>query len=138
MASKRYWSGHILVSSKGFSTPWLSINVSTVFFHGHTLFNDPNIKPVSTAKVIFLKCFSAYESTREKVVIPIQAPAPNITMIFISSVFTASIIKKYFPSSTNIKLPDIPGRIIAQIAIAPHKKINNKFDGVSAGVATVI
>jgi hypothetical protein len=48
------------------------------------------------------------------------------------------MIKKYFPSNTNIKLPDIPGRIMAQIAIAPHKKINNKLEGVSAGVATVM
>lgn len=96
------------------------------------------MKPVSTARVILRKCFNAYDKTREKLVIPMHAPAPNTSITFISNVFTASMIKKYFPSNTNIKLPDIPGRIMAQIAIAPHKKINNKLEGVSAGVATVM
>ena len=36
---------------------------------------------------------------------------------------TASIIYSYIPSNTSMKLPEIPGRIIAQIAIAQQIKI---------------
>ena len=32
----------------------------------------------------------------------------------------------------------MPGKIMAQIAMAPHKNMKRKCDGVSAGVATVI
>jgi len=32
-----------------------------------------------------------------------------------------------------MKLPDIPGRIMAQMAIAPQRKIKNRLEGVSAG-----
>ena len=102
------------------------------------MFSEPNMKPVNTANVILRKCFNAYERTREKEVIPIKAPTKNTNKTVISSVLTASIIKKYLPNSTKIKLPDIPGNIIAQMAIAPQRNIKNKLEGVSAGVATVI
>lgn len=59
-------------------------------------------------------------------------------MTFIFKVFTASIIKKYFPKRTKMKLPEIPGSIIAQIAIAPQIKMNHHSAEVSAGVAMVI
>ena len=42
------------------------------------------------------------------------------------------------PNKTNMKLPEMPGRIIAQMAMTPHKKINAKLVGVLAGVAIVI
>ena len=37
-----------------------------------------------------------------------------------------------------MKAPEMPGRIIAQMAIAPESRINHHVSGVSAGVATVI
>ena len=130
--------GNILVSIKGFTSPWLSTNVSTTSFQGQTLFREPSIKPVSTASVMLRKCTSAYDKIREKEVIPIQAPAPNTAITTTSSVFTASIMKKYLPNSTRMKLPEIPGRIMAQMAMAPHRKMKSRLEGVSAGVATVI
>ena len=37
-----------------------------------------------------------------------------------------------------MKLPDIPGSIIAQMAMAPERKINQYVVGVSAGERDVI
>ncbi len=48
------------------------------------------------------------------------------------------MMKKYFPSNTKMKLPEMPGRIIAQMAMAPQRKINGRPEEVLAGVATVI
>ena len=42
-------------------------------------------------------------------------------------------MNSYLPISSNMKLPDIPGSIIAQIAMAPEMKINHKSLGVCAG-----
>lgn len=39
----------------------------------------------------------------------------------------------YSPSSTNMKLPDIHGSIIAQIAIAQHIKVRNRLDVIDSG-----
>lgn len=49
-----------------------------VSFQGHTLFSEPNMKPVNTANVILRKCFNAYERIREKEVIPIKAPTKTL------------------------------------------------------------
>ena len=75
---------------------------------------------------------------REKEVIPMQAPTAKNSRTFMSRFLTASIIKEYLPSSTKIKLPDMPGNIMAQIAMAPHREIKSRLEGVSDGVATVI
>ena len=69
---------------------------------------------------------------------PIPAPTANMMIITISNDLTAFIINSYFPMSNSMKLPDIPGKIIAQIAMAPHMKIKSKESGVCAGVAIVI
>lgn len=37
-----------------------------------------------------------------------------------------------------MKAPEMPGRIMAQIAMAPESITNHQSSGVSAGVATVI
>ena len=37
-----------------------------------------------------------------------------------------------------MKLPDMPGSIIAQMAMAPQRNINIRLVDVSAGVATVM
>ena len=39
---------------------------------------------------------------------------------------------------SKMKLPEIPGRIMAQMAMAPDKKMNHSPLGVLAGVASVI
>ena len=37
-----------------------------------------------------------------------------------------------------MKAPDIPGKIMAQMAIAPERRINHQSSGVLVGVSTVI
>ena len=96
------------------------------------------MNPANTAIVISWNLRRANDNTRENVVIPIAAPAINTNITGTLNVLTASMIYKYFPSNTKIKLPEIPGKIMAQMAIAPQRKIKSKLLGVSAGVATVI
>ena len=48
--------------------------------------------------------------------------------------FSAPVTKAYFPKMSRIKEPLIPGKIIAQIAIAPDKNIK----GIELGVVTGI
>ena len=44
-----------------------------------------------------------------------------------------SIIYWYLPRISRMKLPDMPGRIIAQMAIAPLMKMNHSASGVLVG-----
>ena len=37
-----------------------------------------------------------------------------------------------------MKLPEMPGKIMAQMAMAPQRKMNHSAEGVSAGVMTVM
>lgn len=58
------------------------------------------------------------------------APQAKTMIIVISNDFTAFMINSYLPNNNRIKLPEIPGNIIAHIAIAPHKNMNDRFSGV--------
>ena len=60
----------------------------------------------------------------EKAIIPRIAPTAKVARTGMLKSVTAFIIKAYLPIRRRIKLPDIPGRIIAQIAIAPEMKMN--------------
>ena len=51
---------------------------------------------------------------------------------------TAPSINLYIPSRTRIKLPEIPGKIMAQMAIIPETKTNQYAVFASAGLITVI
>lgn len=51
---------------------------------------------------------------------------------------TAVMMYSYFPKSNRMKAPDIPGRIMAQMAIAPERRINHQSFGVLVGERTVI
>jgi hypothetical protein len=46
----------------------------------------------------------------------------------------ANIIVSYIHNSTSIKLPDIQGNIIAQIAIAPQINVHRHVDVIDSGV----
>ena len=48
--------------------------------------------------------------------------------------FTANIIVSYIHSNTSMKLPEIPGKIIAQIAIAPQMKVHHQVEVMERGV----
>ena len=69
---------------------------------------------------------------------PMTQPEPKIIMTTKLNSFMDSRIKVYLPNSNRIKLPDIPGSIMAQIAIAPDKKMNHRVSGVETGLRLVI
>mgnify|MGYP006988834077 FL=1 len=66
--------------------------------------------------------------------IPITAQAKNINIGTISKFFTAIIMVSYIHRSTSIKLPDIQGNIIAQIAIAPQINVHRHVSVIAKGV----
>ena len=65
--------------------------------------------------------FNSHESRWEKEIIPVNAPASSTAITEILASFRAFRINWYLPSNKRIKLPEIPGRIIAQIARAPER-----------------
>ena len=44
--------------------------------------------------------------------------------------FKVAVINSYLPKMSKMKAPLIPGRIMAQMAMMPHKKINQSASGV--------
>ena len=65
-------------------------------------------------------------------------PARNIDMTAVSKLFKAFNINSYFDKNTRINDPLIPGRIIAEIAIAPDINIKKFVSGVLDGAWSAI
>ena len=63
-----------------------------------------------------------------------MAHIQKIQIVTISRFLTANIIVSYIHNNTSMKLPEIPGKIIAQIAIDPHNKIRRRVEVVVSGV----
>jgi len=74
------------------------------------------------------------ESTFENKIIPITAQAAKIQIVAISKFLIANIIVSYIHSRTSMKLPEIPGKIIAQIAIDPQMKVHHQVEVIERGV----
>ena len=70
--------------------------------------------------------------------IPATAPMANNNKTGMLRVETAPIIYAYLPIKSRMNAPEIPGSIIAQIAMAPDKIINHQASGVAAGLRTVM
>ena len=65
---------------------------------------------------------------------PASAPAePHSAPMFSTQVVMLSMMNWYFPRISNMKLPDMPGSIIAQIAMAPLMNTNHRASGVLVG-----
>jgi len=75
-----------------------------------------------------------HESTFENNTIQIIAQAAKIQIVTISTFLIASIIVSYIHSNTSMKLPEIHGKIIAQIAIDPQMKVHHRVDVIERGV----
>src|SRR5690554_2035269 len=69
---------------------------------------------------------------------PSTQPAANVKIIERLNSLSAVMISSYFPRRTKIKEPDIPGKIIAQMAIIPDIKTNQREEDVSVGLISVI
>lgn len=70
--------------------------------------------------------------------IPATAPTAKSSRTPSRNSLTACKMYWYFPSSSRMKAPEIPGRIIAQMATAPESMINHQSLGVCVGEAIVI
>lgn len=77
---------------------------------------------------------NSQESTLENSTIPITAQIAKIQIVIKSLSVTAVKIDSYSHNNNNMKLPDIPGKIIAQIAIAPQMKVHRQVDVIESGV----
>jgi len=70
----------------------------------------------------------------ENKIIPITAQAAKIQIVAISKFLIANIIVSYIHSNTSMKLPEIPGKIIAQIAIEPQMNTHHHDEVIESGV----
>jgi hypothetical protein len=98
------------------------------------LFNDHSINPVNDANVAILYFLNSQDNILENNTIPITAPAKKIKIGTISKFFIANIIVSYIHNNTSMKLPDIQGNIIAQIAIAPQINVHRHVEVIASGV----
>ena len=74
------------------------------------------------------------ERTFENKISQITAHATKIQIVAISKFLIANIIVSYIHSNTSMKLPEIPGKIIAQIAIAPQMNVHHHVEVIESGV----
>jgi len=74
------------------------------------------------------------ERTFENKISHITAQAAKIQIVAISKFLIANIIVSYIHSNTSMKLPEIPGKIIAQIAIEPQINIHHHDEVIESGV----
>ena len=74
------------------------------------------------------------ERTFENKISQITAHAAKIQIVVISKFLIANIIVSYIHSRTSMKLPDIPGKIIAQIAIDPQMNVHHHEEVIESGV----
>lgn len=72
----------------------------------------------------------------ENSTIHIIAQAKNIQIVVTLRSLTAINIVSYIHRRTSMKLPDIQGKIIAQIAIAPQINIHHHVEVIERGVLT--
>ena len=135
MAHKIWLLSHVR-DSNWFGNIFLHVHHSlyTVSFQGQILFKEPSINPVNDANVAILNFLNSQDNTFENNIIPIMAQAKKIKIGTISRFLIANIIVSYIHSNTNMKLPEIPGKIIAQIAIAPHMNIHHQVEVIDRGV----
>lgn len=74
------------------------------------------------------------ERTFENKINQITAHIAKIHIVTISRFLTASMIVSYIHNNTSMKLPEIPGKIIAQIAMEPQISVHRRVDVIERGV----
>lgn len=77
---------------------------------------------------------NSQERTFENKISQIIAQAAKIQIVEISKFLITNIIVSYIHSNTSMKLPEIPGKIIAQIAIEPQINTHHHDEVIESGV----
>ena len=108
---------------------------------GHTLTREPMMKPARTMRVSLFQRARSQWRNFEKPRMPTMAPMANMPRMRRlrpkSTPDTRSemtpIMYWYLPRIRRMKLPDMPGRTMAQMAMAPLRKMNQRPSGVWVG-----
>jgi len=111
---------------------------SKVIFHGQTLFRLPTIKPPNTAMLRSWWRENSHFTRRTNESKPTKHPAIKTKMTSILSSCRDCRMYWYLPKTTRIKDPEMPGKIMAQMAMAPDKNTNQSALVVWAGTKVVI
>src|SRR5690606_34270845 len=130
--------GSTLVCKKGTSSPALFKRYSRVCFQGQILLREPSIIPVKSARVTSWNRLSIQLRKWEMESKPTTQPQAKTKRTEKCRDFTAARMGAYIPMTSRIKLPEIPGRIIAQMAIIPLKKRVKRVTSISRGDSSVI
>lgn len=109
-----------------------------VSFQGQIFGNVPIIKPVKNIRVKSRNLRSNHDNRCEKDSKPITQPDKNSANVSTWKPFTAANTGAYIPINNKIKLPEIPGKIIAQIAIAPANSVLMAVGSMCRGLSTVM
>ena len=127
--------------------------IVSMLLHGHTFTREPMMKLARTIRVSRFQRARSQWRNFEKARIPMRAPAirtaidqndvqkmpasapsePQSAPRFAMTPVMHAIMYWYLPRINRIKLPEMPGRIIAQIASAPLMKMNQRPSGVWVG-----
>ena len=116
-------------------SPSFSLMIPTPFGQGHSTRSDPIISPMSTASRRSWWRSSSQPRAVENRVIPTTAPAVNTARLTRSSPLrscTAPRKTAYIPIISSRNEPEMPGRIMAQMATAPAPK-KARSDGSATG-----
>ena len=130
--------GERFCCSRGTCSPWELVLQLRVSFQGQIFGSVPAISPVRNISVESRWCFSSQESRWEKQSRPITHPQANSNKISTCMDLAAPRIGAYIPSNRRIKLPEIPGKIIAQMAMEPASRTLVLVGSISNGCNTVI
>ena len=100
--------------------------------------NEPPRNPIRTLITTSLYFLKRYEKTLLNVTRPTMQPIIKIDITAVSKLFKAFNINSYFDKNTRINEPLMPGRINAEIAIAPDKNIYKFVFGVLEGACSAM
>ena len=130
-----------IVSSRVYACSNCEHTIASMLLHGHTFTREPMMKPARTIMVSFCQRARSQWRNFENARIPITAPMANTPMMRrLWPTFTPAtrseihpMMNSYLPRIRRMKLPEMPGRIIAQMAMAPLRKMNQYASGVWVG-----
>ena len=112
--------------------------VDSTSFQGQTLRSEPAIRPIRSATVRSWWCRKSQLTRRAKLMMPMKAPSATRNRIRKFRSLTAANTSRYFPSRSRMKEPEMPGRIMAQMAMAPLSTKNHQVSGVWVGTRPTI
>src|SRR5690554_2050600 len=122
---------------RGTCSPELLVRQLRVSCQGHTLLSAPIMKPVNSASTVSWKCRNARVIRRATDNSPTRHPSRKSPRLATSNDLIAASMGEYMPIITSRKLPDMPGRIMAQIDSAPAQK-NASCEGATSLAGRVV